>query len=91
MEDWNGVSMLCEYGRHEAQVYFFTDASGGFGCGALWQSRWFQLQWSLVHEEFYWPLREESITLKELLPVVVAAALWGPDWRDLSVVVRCDN
>ena len=91
VEDWNGVSMLYEYGLHEAQVYFFTDVSGGFGCGALWQSRWFQLQWSLVHEEFYRPLREESITLKELLPVVLAAALWGPDWRDLSVVVRCDN
>ena len=29
--------------------------------------------------------------LCELLPVVVAAALWGPEWRNCVVMFQCDN
>ena len=36
-------------------------------------------------------LREASITLKELLPVVLACAIWGRQWADSMVVVHCDN
>ena len=31
------------------------------------------------------------ITVKELLPVVVACALWGSHWRSMTVCCRCDN
>ena len=36
-------------------------------------------------------LREESITLKELVPVVLACAVWGRQWSDCMVVVHCGN
>ena len=32
-----------------------------------------------------------SITFKELLPVVLAVAVWGPCWRGSSVLVYCVN
>ena len=29
--------------------------------------------------------------MKELLPIVLAAAVWGPLWRGFTVCCRCDN
>ena len=37
------------------------------------------------------PLGRESITLKELFPVVLACAVWGRGFTNSSVVVHCDN
>ena len=34
---------------------------------------------------------EWSILPKEMLPIVVAAAVWGPQWRGLIVRCKCDN
>ena len=36
-------------------------------------------------------LREESITLKEIVPIVLACVVWGPAWANKSVTVHCDN
>ena len=36
-------------------------------------------------------LREESILLQELLPIILACALWGPQWQGSSMVIHCDN
>ncbi len=84
LETWNGVSLLRECGLRPADHHVYTDASGRFGCGALWQDLWFQYHWSAGYQD-------ESITLKELLPVVLACAIWGPTWQDSSVLVHCDN
>ena len=32
-----------------------------------------------------------NISVKELLPIVVAAATWGRHWRGQVVVCHCDN
>ncbi len=32
-----------------------------------------------------------GITAKELLPIVVAVAVWGKAWQGKAMVVRCDN
>ena len=91
---WNGVTMI-PYGVSGSchlshQVW--TDASGHFGCGAWWPSTgsWLQLQWRQAHREWE-ALREESITLKELLPIVLACSVWGPSWRGSAVTFHCDN
>ena len=69
--------------------FFFPGASGSVGCGAIWSPHWFQVKWS---ESVAWPeLQEDSITFKELLPIVWAVAVWGALWRHGSVVVYCDN
>ena len=31
------------------------------------------------------------MTVKELAPIAIAAGLWGPQWREQSVKVWCDN
>ena len=64
----------------------WSDASGGWGCGAWWGSEWFQVAWS------EWPVfAGNSIAAKELLPMIVAVHVWGPRWVDSSVLCHCDN
>ena len=45
---------------------------------------WFQLEWPDS-------CRRVHITVKELLPVVLGAALWGSQWQGTNVRCRCDN
>ncbi len=65
-----------------------SDASGSWGCGAFLPDQsspaWFQLQWPAA-----WA--PEHIAAKEMVPVVVAAALWGRSWADKRVIFRSDN
>ncbi len=68
------------------QEVMLSDASGGWGCGATWNGRWFQLDWNVASAA-----REWSIMPKELLPIVVAAAVWCKSWRRKVVKARCDN
>lgn len=59
--------------------------SGSWGCGAFSSSGdWFQLSWPDSWAGLH-------ITIKELLPVVLGAALWGSQWRGHSVKCWCDN
>ncbi len=84
LEDWNGISFLHECCPRRPDHHVYTDASGKFGCGALWQASWFQYCWPPAYQE-------KSIAIKELLPVVLACAIWGPMWQDTSVLLHCDN
>ena len=68
LQHWNGSSF---FPRSLPSVHVFTDASTSFGCGGFVQS----LGWFF----FPWPEAEPSasISLLELVPVVVATAVWG--------------
>ncbi len=82
---WNGVSLLSLHLAHIApDVTIFTDASGSWGCGGHWEDKWFQCQWS---EDW----RDKGISVKEMLPVVLACAVWGNRWTQQCVLVRTDN
>ena len=61
-----------------------SDASGSWGCGAIWGARWFQVQW----ENF---LPEAHIAIKESVPLVIATAIWGGAWKGKSVRMLTDN
>ena len=86
VSSWNGVSMMLEECLKAPGVEIWSDASGSWGCGALWGGRWFQLEWSQ-----YQDLADVSIAVKELLPIVVAAAIWGHMWSNKTVLCHCDN
>ena len=93
MEDWNGMSLIREpTGAHQS-AHIWTDASGLFGCGAVdpAERAWFQFPWPPEYERGCLQLREESITVKEMLPIVLACALWGNRWWNNRVTVHCDN
>ena len=61
-----------------------SDASGSWGCGAWFGHEWFQLRWDA--RSFHLP-----ITVKELLPIVLADAIWGPTWSNCCITCHCDN
>ena len=83
-EDWNGISMFWDVSKKTADVTVTSDASGSWGCGAFWKSKWFHFPWPSSLHDF-------PITTKELVPGVVGAALFGHEWRGLLVVFKVDN
>ena len=82
--EWNGISMLQAQKRETRDVVIASDASSRWGCGAFWGEKWFQLKWSNL-------LEHAHITIKELIPIVLAAAIWGKEWQGLTIQARCDN
>lgn len=83
---WNGVSLLVALGQQEPSVVLTSDASGSWGCGAYWETKWFQLAWQGTA-----CTTDVNIATKELIPIVIAAALWGKFWEGQMVLCRCDN
>ena len=63
-----------------------SDASGNWGCGAFAHDslEWFQISWPPAWQPI-------NIAVKELFPVVVAAAVWGRLWGGLCVHFHSDN
>ena len=64
IEHWNGIALLWNSRKQSLDTTVFTDASG-------WGSHWLQLQWPSC-------LQDLSITVKKVIPVVLAAATFGP-------------
>ena len=84
LESWNGVSLLRLARLANPNHEFFADASGGFGCGAIWDSHWLQYEWPPSFETV-------AIAPKELVPIVMACVVWGRAWKGQSVHVHSDN
>ncbi len=81
---WNGTSMLYTYNLQRPQLHIYSDASGSWGCAALTGAVWFQLQWPPS-------ARDGHISAKEMIPIVIAALLWGKEWQGLSIRFHSDN
>ena len=93
LEAWNGITMMQGGNPSQVSHQVWTDASGHCGCGAWWPAvdGWLQLRWQQAHTKEWEALRDESITLKELLPVVLACSVWGPGWQGSTVTFHCNN
>ena len=83
INSWNGVSFL-----HSANLTFenhiFTDVSDSWGFGAVFSNSWLQLPWSPEWATI-------NIMAKEMVPIVVGCAVWGPVLLHKSVEFHCDN
>ena len=79
---WNGASLLVHKDSDMSSVT--SDASGNWGCGAWHEDEWFQIEWD-QHT------RELHIAAKELIPIIIAAIIWGPKWEGQKVDAYCDN
>ena len=84
LSHWNGCTMMWAIHRASPDEMVFSDASGKWGCGAVWGNRWLQHRWEAR-------ILECSIAVKELVPIVMAAAIWGREWCGRVVRFRCDN
>ena len=84
LESWNGVSMLRPLRLLVADHHLYSDASGGFGCGAIWSSHWLQFRWPQSYSGV-------AIAPKELIPIVMACLVWGNSWQGQVVHAHCDN
>ena len=84
MSVWNGVAMMKVEASMSYHAVLTSDASGSWGCGVMVGHHWFMVPWagaiSLAH-----------ITVKELAPIVIAALVWGQNWRGRLILARCDN
>jgi hypothetical protein len=82
---WNGTSFLqIALGDPTPQVIIQTDASGTWGCGAFFEGKWLQWQWS----EEWLPI---PIMAKEMVPIVLSCAVWGHQLAHKTVLFQCDN
>ena len=69
LHQWNGSMFYHQPPVPTAHIY--TDASGSYGAGGVWTPlSFFQVQWPPSWNTV-------DIVTKELVPVVMAAALWG--------------
>ena len=88
LDAWNGRTMLTSIAATitlpDPQLTFYTDASGKWGCGAVWHPKWLQCEWA-----GHWT--DENIAAKELLPIVLACAVWGRQWQHKHLHCFCDN
>ena len=76
--------MLWNLQRQSVDLSVFSDASGTWGCGAFYAAKWFSLKWCSR-------LQPLPIATKELIPIVLAAAIWGSHWSGKIVLFRVDN
>ena len=83
MISWNGLSML-RNGSEQPEFCIQTDVSGSWGCAAYFSGRWFRLPWDQSWQD-------TNITAKELLPIVLSTAIWGPSLSTHKVLYQCDN
>ena len=82
---WNGVAILRDSMQLPISLTVTSDASGRWGCGAFsGKGAWFQLPWCGAWEAVH-------ITIKELLPVVVACAIRGRVAKGGRIQCRTDN
>lgn len=81
---WNGISLLRLSNGLVPSANVFTDASGNFGCGAVWGLQWLQGVWPPDWHQV-------NIMAKELVPVVLACAMWGRKWSGQHVHLHIDN
>lgn len=84
LQSWPGVSTHQFLALGQPEIHIFTDASGSWGCGAWAPPNWIQVQWPSGTDL-------GSIALKELVPIVLATAVWGPQWAGRSVLCHSDN
>ena len=85
---WNGISVLRKPSLTSPEVQLHSDALGSWGCGAVWGAVWFQVSW---HQQVPHKFGLSSIAVKELLPVILAAGIWGSHWIGCTVCCCCDN
>ena len=87
LPSWNGSAPLLDpRGAGDGQPVFHTDSARS-GMGAWFGNRWWAESWPPGFVDTAAP----SMTYLEMVPLLVACLIWGPEWRGTRVLVRSDN
>jgi len=90
LSEWNGTFFFLDpkiTTSHD--LAFSTDASTTIGCGAIFGNEWFAHKWS--EQMLQLPSSETSTALFEIIPIVIAAVIWGSRWVRKRICLFCDN
>lgn len=90
LDEWNGLCMFyddCVLSPDDLQL--FTDAAPSVGFGGYYNGRWFASTWPQAFLERC--ADAPSSAVYELYPIVLAAIVWGKEWRSKSVLIHSDN
>eukprot|EP00112_Aurelia_sp_Birch-Aquarium-sp1_P013521 Seg2871.1 transcript_id=Seg2871.1/GoldUCD/mRNA.D3Y31 product="Polyprotein P3" protein_id=Seg2871.1/GoldUCD/D3Y31 len=86
-KNWNGRSLfLLPDFEIQPDNIVTSDAAGSIGMAAIYGDAWFACKWPKGVEQL-------NIAVKELIPIVLAAKIWGGggSWLRHRVLFRCDN
>ena len=84
-DQWNGRCLFYFACFEPApNVFVSTDYAGRLGFGAIFKKEWFAGKWPDGSSSL-------SIAVKELIPIVLAAQIWGCQWKHRIVEFKCDN
>jgi len=83
-QSWNGCSILKHPAVSHPDVSAQTDASGAWGCTAVLNAYWLQLQWPQEWQNI-------GIMAKELVPIILTCVVWGPYIARQHINFCCDN
>ena len=75
IDDWNGLSMMQHSQCQHPDIVITSIASGSWDCGAYYGVHWLHYPQSSLTRDYNY-----NITAKELLPIVLAAAVWREEW-----------
>lgn len=90
LDQWNGRSFFLDSAiTPSPDLELFTDAAGSIGFGGYFRGKWFQGRWPACMRLG----RERGISIEwqELFPIVVACALWYPEFSGKRLQFWCDN
>ena len=84
MDNWNGLSLLWSAVICSPECIVVSDASGSWYYGAYYLPHWFHMK-SPPQAQHFW------IAVKELFPLVIAAAINGKYWSGQLIQLSMDN
>lgn len=83
--NWNGRSLfLLPKWEQAPDTTVTSDASGSVGFGAVSSHEFFACKWPKNLDSL-------NIAIKEMIPIVIAAKIWGHSWERKRIVFRSDN
>ncbi|XP_069110159.1 uncharacterized protein, partial [Argopecten irradians] len=86
LKQWNGTSFfLDDRITLAADLHLYTDATTD-GFGGILCNKWFQGYFPIELK-----IRDISMALYELYPIVMACVLWGHLWNRKRILFHCDN
>ena len=85
LDSFNGISVFPEPHISDSDyLRLYSDASGSLGCAGVFGPKWFAEKWPT-------PLRDASITVKEMLPITLIVEIWGEYLSNKRVLFHTDN